>query len=82
MRVGFDSGLGDLVHCHLPRVVAVRDILSDRSVEQYGLLTDEADLRAQPWQVELVEVVAVEADVARIGIVETLEKTMLRQDGL
>jgi len=54
-------------------VLAERNVLLDRAREEHGLLPNEADLAAEPGQVELFDVDAVEQDCALLGIVEALD---------
>lgn len=53
----------------------VGDVTPDRSSEQRRLLRDEADLGAEPLDVEVLEVNAVQLDATFQGVVETLNET-------
>ena len=50
----FRSG-DDLLHGNAARVVAVRDVLANAHSEQDRVLRHDADLRAQPADVELLQ---------------------------
>ena len=50
--VGPPGRLHHLLHAHLPLVVPVLDVVPDGSVEQHRLLGHEAQLGAQPGQVQ------------------------------
>ncbi|RUS71935.1 hypothetical protein EGW08_020310, partial [Elysia chlorotica] len=58
--VGRLGGLNDLIHADGPGVVSIRDVLGDALVKQDGLLGHQADLGAQPGQVQVLQVVLVQ----------------------
>ena len=57
--VSAPGGRYDLVHGHVTAVIAVRDILGDARVKQNGFLRDDADLWAQPLQIQRAYVLVV-----------------------
>jgi len=60
--------------CRRPSLtwLAVADVLRDGGGKQCGLLADQAQLRAQEAQLQAADVHAVQAHLARQGVVETL----------
>ena len=57
--VGHLRHLDDVIERHVSRVIAVRDVLGDRPVEEDGLLGDDADLSPRPGEVQVGDVTAV-----------------------
>mmetsp|Transcript_5775 Transcript_5775/g.18396 ORF Transcript_5775/g.18396 Transcript_5775/m.18396 type:complete len:222 (-) Transcript_5775:3619-4284(-) len=57
-----------------PLGLAIRDVLSNRADEEDRLLAHEPDARAEPAQVERLDVDAVELDAPRRRVVEALEQ--------
>ena len=56
------GGLND-VSLARPREAAVRDIRSDRIVEEHDILAHQSDIRAQVCQLQRCDVGAVEQDL-------------------
>ena len=54
--------------------VAVLDVFLDGAAEQHGLLTHDPDMVPEPTQVQVLDVVAVNQDLALEGIVEPLDQ--------
>jgi hypothetical protein len=85
VRIGLDARLLDggeaLFSARMLKVgtrEALLDVGADRHGEEDGLLRDEADLRAQPADIERAEIRGVEHDGAANRVVEPLEE---RDDG-
>ncbi len=57
--VGLPGRVHDLVHGDVSVVVAVRDVLGQRSVEENGLLWDDAHARPDHGNVEALHVLAL-----------------------
>ena len=74
VNVSLLGGGLDLLAGDDTRAVAVGDILLDGQVEEHRLLAHDAELSAQPVQVELFDVLAVERDRAARRIVEALDE--------
>ena len=75
------GGLGCLHHLlvrHFSEVGSVADVLSYGGVKQDGLLGHDADLGAQPADVEVTQVTAVQSQAAGERVVEPLDQ---RDDG-
>lgn len=53
---------------------AEANVLLDRAGEEDGLLTDDADVRAKPLQVQRTHIATVERHSALIRLVETLDQ--------
>ena len=65
----------NIAHCALFRVVAVSDVVRNAHIEQERLLTNYANVSAQPLEIHVLQIVLVaEHDRSTIGIVETLEQ--------
>ena len=56
------------------RGIGERDVVADRAVEQHVLLQHDADLAAQPGDVDHREVDAVDQHAAALGHVEPLDQ--------
>ena len=59
VNIGRLGCLDDLLVRHLPEVCSIADVVSDAGVKEYGLLTDEPDLRPEPVEIEVFHVMAV-----------------------
>ena len=76
---GGDLDLGELFF--LGRVLPLRsdetvgDVVEDGAAEEDGFLLHEADVLAEPAEIELVDGAAVEFDDARVGVVPSLDQT-------
>ena len=60
MNIGAFGGGDDLFHGHVSRVVAVRNVVAYADAEQYRILRHDADLRAQPRDVEISQTSVVQ----------------------
>jgi len=78
VRVGLARSLLDLSLRHLPVVDAVPDVLGDGAREEARLLPDVTDVAAQPLDVELPEVHAVQLDAPALGVVEAFHQVHQR----
>ena len=54
--------------------LAEANVLLDRSGEEHGLLADDADVCAQPCDIERANVSAIEQHSTLLGIVEALDE--------
>ena len=68
MGVGRPGRRDDLVKARLGS--AVRNVFADRSVEEDGLLEDEADLAAQGGERIAANVPVIDADAPTIRVIE------------
>ena len=80
-KVGGFGTLGSLYHFLFTRIgAAVHDVVAYRTVQQAGVLGDQTDLRAQAFLGDVVDVLAVDADVAALRFVKTQQQ--VHQSGL
>ena len=70
--IGLSSCCSDLFLCGIKFVVT--NILTERSIEKSGLLTDDPEARTQVRDVKVTNVYAVDSDRALVREVETLQQ--------
>lgn len=74
MDIRHFGGLDDLVHRRLSAVVAISDVLGDRSVKEHRLLPHDAKLRPERSQRDRGDVTSIQCHVAGDRIVEPLQQ--------
>ena len=72
--VGSLSSLNHLFVRHLSEIGSVADVLGYGGVEEHRLLGHDADLGTQPADVEVLEVTAIQSQVARQRVIEPLDQ--------
>lgn len=74
MDIRHFSDLDDLIHGRLSAVVAISDVLRNRSVKEHRLLPYDAELRSERTQRNRGDVTSIQRHVAGDRIVEPLQQ--------
>lgn len=74
MDIGCLGSLDDFIRGHLPVVSSILDVVCNGPIKEDGFLGHDANLAAEPADVEVIDVVAVQGQHAGVRVVESLQQ--------